>query len=96
MEEERTNHNSLKNAVLKLKEQRDTFDAENRKLRQELSAAQKEIAELNALIIKLEADYKRLKLAKAYGWNEESKKEADRRIAKLVRDINSCLVLLGE
>lgn len=96
MEEERTNHNSLKNAVLKLKEQRDTFDAENRKLRQELSAAQKEIAELNALIIKLEADYKRLKLAKAYGWNEESKKEADRKIAKLVRDINSCLVLLGE
>lgn len=96
MEKERTNHNSLKNAVLKLKEQRDTFDAENRKLRQELSAAQKEIAELNARIIKLEADYKRLKLAKAYGWNEESKKEADRRIAKLVRDINSCLVLLGE
>lgn len=96
MEKERTNHNSLKNAVLKLKEQRDTFDAENRKLRQELSAAQKEIAELNALVIKLEADYKRLKLAKAYGWNEESKKEADRKIAKLVRDINSCLVLLGE
>ena len=47
-------------------------------------------------ITELKTNYERLKLAKAYGWDEKSKREADKRIAKLVRDIDKCLGLLNE
>ena len=52
--------------------------------------------ELVSKIEELNTNYNRLKLAKAYGWNEKSKREADARIAQLVRDIDKCLGLLNE
>ena len=47
-------------------------------------------------ITELKTNYERLKLAKAYGWDEKSKREANNRITKLVRDIDKCLGLLNE
>lgn len=93
---EQIDFNLLKNQVVDLIQQRNALLAENKMLKQELFEAKKQNEYLDTCMTKLETDYKRLKLAKAYGWNEESKKEADNRISKLVRDINSCLVLLGE
>lgn len=93
---EQIDFNLLKNQVVDLIQQRNALLAENKMLKQELFEAKKQNEYLDTRMAKLETDYKRLKLAKAYGWNEESKKEADNRISKLVRDINSCLVLLGE
>ena len=50
-----------------------------------------EMREAKRYIQQLENDYKRLKLAKAYGWDEKSKKEATNQINKLISDIDICL-----
>ena len=88
--------NDLENQVVVLLEQYKKLKAENRKLKQDFETKQKELDEAKAEIVVLKANYGRLKLAKAYGWNEESKREADRRISQLVRDIDKCLGLLNE
>lgn len=59
-----------------------------------LKKSQADLAVANARILELEANYRRLKLAKAYGWNEESKRQATDTITKLVRDIDDCLAML--
>lgn len=51
---------------------------------------------LETEIERLETDYGRLKLAKAYGWDEKSKRQANDRITRLVRDIDKCLELLNK
>lgn len=78
--------------INKLKELKD----ENRKLKQDLAQQKKDLAEANLKIAELNTNYNRLKLAKAYGWNEQSKRDANLRISRLVRDIDKCLGLLKE
>ncbi|MFI3297306.1 MAG: hypothetical protein R3Y59_06725 [bacterium] len=63
-------------------------------LSQKLKEAEDKLEHSTARIVELETNYKRLKLAKAYGWDETSKREANDRITKLVRDVEKCLKLL--
>ena len=91
-----TDANSLESQVIILLDKYKKLQAENRQLKQDLAKEQQELAEANAKIVELNANYNRLKLAKAYGWDEKSKREADARIAQLVRDIDKCLGLLNE
>lgn len=69
---------------------------ENVRLRQRVAECQQEIVKLEARLENLSADYERLKLARMFGWSEESKRQANDRLTKLVRDIDRCLLLLNE
>ena len=88
--------NTLEGQVNILLDNYKNLQAENRQLKQNLATQAKELSEAKAEIVELNANYNRLKLAKAYGWDEKSKRQADAKIAQLVRDIDKCLGLLNE
>lgn len=88
--------NMLESQVFTLLDNYRKLKEENGKLKEDLALKQQELTEARAKIVELNANYSRLKLAKAYGWDEKSKREADARIAQLVRDIDKCLGLLNE
>ncbi len=81
--------NELFEKYKKLKEERTA-------LSHKLKETEDKLEHSTARIVELETNYKRLKLAKAYGWNETSKREANDRITKLVRDVEKCLTLLNK
>lgn len=80
--------------VRQVREQYKAVTAENQRLSAELTETRKELAKAQNQIDTLKAKYDRLRLARAYGWNEEQKHVATDRITKLVREIDSCLSLL--
>lgn len=88
------NNSDTLSAVRQLREQYETVLTENQRLTKELSETQKALVRAESQIDDLNAKYDRLRLAKAYGWNEEQKRVAADRITKLVREIDSCLSLL--
>ena len=90
------NVNDLENQVIILLEKYKKLKDENQKLKQDLDESQQELSAANLKIVELNANYNRLKLAKAYGWDEKSKRQADAKILQLVRDIDKCLGLLNE
>ena len=90
------NSNNLERQVVILIDNYKKLKEENGKLKQELSIKQQELDNANIKIVELNANYNRLKLAKVYGWDEKSKRQADAKIAQLVRDIEKCLGLLNE
>lgn len=81
-------------AVKQLCEQYKAAMAENERLRTELSETRRALVSAQNQIDTLNAKYDRLKLARAYGWNEAQKRNATDRITKLVREIDNCLSLL--
>ena len=88
--------NTLEGQVNILLDNYKKLKEENTKLKEDLASHQQQLIDANAKIEELNTNYNRLKLAKAYGWNEKSKREADAKIAQLVRDIDKCLGLLNE
>ena len=88
--------NIVESQVVRLLERYNKLKEENAELKRDLKKTTDDLDAAKVEITKLKANYERLKLAKAYGWDEKSKREADRRIAKLVRDIDKCLGLLSE
>lgn len=88
--------NTVESQVVQLLERYKKIKEENAELKRELKKTTDDLDSAKVEIVGLKAKYERLKLAKVYGWNEESKREADKRIAKLVRDIDKCLGLLSE
>lgn len=87
--------NIVESQVLKLLEHHKKLKAENAQLKRDLKTRLKDLSDAKSEIIKLQTNYDRLKLAKAYGWDEKSKREANLRISQLVRDIDKCLDLLN-
>jgi len=87
-------HSGTLSAVKQLREQHEAALAEVERLRAELAETRKALAAAENQIDTLNAKYDRLKLARAYGWNEEQKRLATDRITKMVREIDSCLSLL--
>lgn len=88
------NNSDVLSAVRKMREQLEVALAENQRLNEELTEARKALARAENQIDDLNAKYDRLRLAKAYGWNEGQKRAATDRITKLVREIDSCLSLM--
>ena len=88
--------NAFENQVITLLDKYQKLKEENTKLKEDLAQHQQQLTDANKKIAELNSNYSRLKLAKAYGWNEKSKREADAKIAQLVRDIDKCLGLLNE
>ena len=60
----------------------DARDAEIKRLQQQLSQAQ--------------SDYNSLKMAKMLSITDGDMESAQKRMAKLIRDVNKCITLLGE
>ena len=88
--------NVLRSQVVELLERSKSLKEENAKLKQQLEQTTEDLDASKVEITKLKTNYERLKLAKAYGWDEKSKREANIRITRLVRDIDKCLGLLNE
>ena len=88
--------NIVESQVVQLLERYNKLKEENAVLKRDLEKTTDDLDAAKVEKNELKANYERLKLAKAYGWDEKSKREADRRIAKLVRDIDKCLGLLSE
>ena len=87
--------NIVESQVIELLERYKKLKEENVQLKQDLETALTNLDDAKLEIIKLQTNYDRLKLAKAYGWDEKSKREANLRISQLVRDIDKCLDLLN-
>ncbi|MBO5086084.1 MAG: hypothetical protein J6A44_05030 [Paludibacteraceae bacterium] len=87
--------NIVESQVIELLERYKKLKEENVQLKQDLETALTNLDDAKLEIIKLQTNYNRLKLAKAYGWDEKSKREANLRISQLVRDIDKCLGLLN-
>mgnify|MGYP003469153246 FL=1 len=87
--------NIVESQVIELLERYKKLKEENVQLKRDLETALTNLDDAKLEIIKLQTNYNRLKLAKAYGWDEKSKREANLRISQLVRDIDKCLGLLN-
>lgn len=88
------NHSETLAAVKQLREQHEAALKEIEYLRAKLTETHKALAAAENQIDTLKAQYSRLKLARAYGWDEKQKRSATDRITKMVREIDSCLSLL--
>lgn len=67
---------------------------ENDALRNEVENLKKELLDAKVEVKQMEAKYERVKLARVYGWDQQSKNQAIARITALVREIDYCLELL--
>ncbi|MBR4154982.1 MAG: hypothetical protein IKY67_08495 [Paludibacteraceae bacterium] len=88
--------NTVESQVVELLERYRKLKDENAALKQNLEKTTDDLNASKLEVAELKANYERLKLAKAYGWSEKSKRDAYNRITKLVRDIDKCLDLLNE
>lgn len=67
---------------------------ENKNLKKEVESLKKQLENANKEIVHLKDSYDRVKMARAYGWNSETKKNAIARINRMVCEIDYCLALL--
>ena len=88
--------NTVEAQVVQLLDRYKNLKEENAELKSNLEKTTEDLDAAKLEIAELKAKYDRLKVAKAYGWDEKSKREAYNRITKLVRDIDKCLGLLKE
>ena len=69
---------------------------ENAELCALVEEREKSIKELKLSLKKAEDDYMSLKLAKMIEVSDKDVEEAQKRIARLIRDVNKCITLLSE
>lgn len=86
----------LAERIKALKDRRAELEAENASLKAQIDELQQKYALIRHENGELRANYNRLKLAKAYGWDEKSKRAATLRINNIVHEIDSCLALLRQ
>lgn len=67
---------------------------ENDALHNKVESLEKELLDAKVEARQMEAKYERVKLARVYGWDQQSKNQAIARITVLVREIDYCLELL--
>ncbi|MBO4660927.1 MAG: hypothetical protein J5610_05665 [Prevotella sp.] len=69
---------------------------ENSELYEMVDKRDKEIASLNAQLRQAQSDYQSLKMAKMIEITDGDMESAQKRVAKLIRDVNKCITLLSE
>ena len=69
---------------------------ENDELHSVVVERDREIKKLKAQLTQFQHDYNSLKMAKMVEISEGDKEGAQRRINKLIRDVNKCITLLSE
>lgn len=70
--------------------------AENDDLKLIIDKYKKEIISLQAQLKQSESDYRSLKLAKMIEISDTDKENAQKRISKLIRNINKCITIISE
>ena len=69
---------------------------ENAKLCVEVAERDMRIRELEALLTQAQGDYESLKMAKMIEISDRDLEGAQKRLSRLIRDINKCITLLSE
>ena len=69
---------------------------ENDDLKLIIDKYKKEIISLQAQLKQSESDYRSLKLAKMIEISDTDKENAQKRISKLIRNINKCITIISE
>lgn len=69
---------------------------ENNELYDLVDQREKEIAKLEAQLKQAQSDYNSLKMAKMIEISDGDMESAQKRISKLIRDVNKCITLISE
>ena len=69
---------------------------ENNELYDLVDQREKEIAKLDAQLKQAQSDYNSLKMAKMIEISDGDMEGAQKRISKLIRDVNKCITLISE
>lgn len=69
---------------------------ENNELYDLVDQREKEIAKLEAQLKQAQSDYNSLKMAKIIEISDGDMEGAQKRISKLIRDVNKCITLISE
>ena len=69
---------------------------ENNELYDLVEQREKEIAKLEAQLKQAQSDYNSLKMAKMIEISDGDMEGAQKRISKLIRDVNKCITLISE
>lgn len=70
--------------------------SENARLRVQAAERDGRIKELEAQLAQAKGDYENLKMAKMIEMSDHDLEGAQKRLAKLIRDVNKCITLLSE
>ena len=70
--------------------------SENARLRVQAAERDGRIKELEAQLAQAKGDYENLKMAKMIEVSDHDLEGAQKRLAKLIRDVNKCITLLSE
>ena len=70
--------------------------SENARLRVQAAERDGRIKELEAQLAQAKSDYEILKMAKMIEMSDHDLEGAQKRLAKLIRDVNKCITLLSE
>ncbi len=87
---------SIADQIVKLVADYKNLQSKYTDLEAELLDVKSELEDAKRVGAEYKNNYDRLKLAKAFGLSEESKKQAHNRINKLVREIDSCIKILNK
>ena len=82
----------IRQMVLRFKEMK----TENEGLYAMVDEREREIKKLKAQLLQAQRDYESLKMAKMLTVTDGDMESAQKRVSKLIRDVNKCITLLSE
>jgi len=82
----------IRQMILQFKE----LKKENNDLQVKVDARDVEIKKLQEQLAQAQSDYNSLKMAKMIEISDGDMEEAQKRLSKLIRDVNKCITLLSE
>jgi predicted RNase H-like nuclease (RuvC/YqgF family) len=88
--------NTFATRVRQMLLQHNALKKENVSLRKEVMKRDAEIADLKAELELWQAEYDNLKLTKMLEITDGDMETAQKRVAKLIRDVNKCITMLSE
>lgn len=88
--------NTFATRVRQMLLQYNALKKENASLRKEVMKRDAEIADLKAELKLWQAEYDNLKLTKMLEITDGDMETAQKRVAKLIRDVNKCITMLSE
>lgn len=88
--------NTFATRVRQMLLQYNALKKENASLRKEMMKRDAEIADLKAELELWQAEYDNLKLTKMLEITDGDMETAQKRVAKLIRDVNKCITMLSE
>ena len=93
------NEKTLNNFATRVRQmilQYEEIKKENNELYDLVDQREKEIAKLEAQLKQAQSDYNSLKMAKMIEISDGDMEGAQKRISKLIRDVNKCITLISE